>query len=978
MIRLFDTCGPRVFGAPPGADFAAQLAAGVRARLAGAPPEALAGVEITLNTLRAIRATQAAFEAAGPAVFLPRLTAMDVFASAADAPPAIDRLSRRLILTRLTSAFLSARPEFGASGAAEPLAEALAGLLDEFQREHVPLSALERAAETDPAAHWRRTLEFLMLIREAWPAQLSAAPEQMDPEARRRRQADALLAEWAAAPPERPIIAAGSTGSTRTTADLLVAIAGLPQGALILAGFDFDLDAEGWAGITPDHPQFGHARLLERLGLSPAEVRRWDEAAAPSPRARLLTEALRPAPVTHRWRSALGALGAEAGASTGGLELIEAPSPAREAEAIALLMREALDEGRGRIALVTPDRNLARRVAAALGRWGLVADDSAGRPLGLSPPGVLASMVAAMLCRPFDQVALLALLKHPLAASGPARRAHLAGVARLELAGFRRRAVALRLGSIEDIEAAEILKREESAPLADEALRPALAALRAWSAPAALPDLVAAHRAALEALAGETLFERADGRALRAAFDRFAEAAESYGEAEPGDYPQLFSAALAEAPMVHDEALEPHPRLHIWGPLEARSQLADVMILGGLNEASWPPAPAVDPWLSRPMRERIGLSPPERRIGLSAHDFLQAAAAPRAVLTRSLKTDGAPTTPSRWLSRITALLGAVDRGAPLAAMRMRGARWLALADAMAAPPASMGHAPRPAPRPPARARPRRLSVTEIETLIRDPYAIYARHVLGLRAFDDAGAAADQRDRGEVLHEVVERFIGETMENWPGAGAGAIFDRIAAEVIAASVAAPVQGMAWAARLARVRDWFLAGEEARRALGRPVALEASGVLEMETASGRFLLRGRADRVDALSEGGFAIYDYKAQSIPTQEQIRIFQKQLPLLALIAEAAGLEGAGRGPVSRLAYLSLSGAGEGGKMVEVEPEPDARARLIDLIEAFEGDRAYLARAYPEMISYGSDYDHLSRFGEWGDRAADAPPPGAEP
>lgn len=630
MIRLFDTPGPRVFALPPGADFVSGLVSGLRDRLAGQPPEAVAGVEVALNTRRAERAAREAFEAAGKAVFLPRLINIEDLATGrTDAPAAVGRLDRLLALMKMVGALLAARPKLGPAAAAGPLAESLAALLDEFQREGIALAALDRAVDVDQAAHWRRVLEFLQLVRELWPAQLAAGTAASDPEARRRGEVEALVAAWRTAPPDRPVIAAGSTGSTRTRADLLVAVAGAPQGAVVLSGFDFALDAEGWAGVTPDHPQYGHARLLDRLGLTRDDVRPWSGMAEPGARAALLAETLRPAPVTHRWRAALPALARDAAAATEGLELIEAASPAREADAIALAMRAALERPGGRIALVTPDRNLARRVTAALGRWGLNPDDSSGPPLAQTPPGVLVTMIAELLCRPFDRVTLLALLKHPLTAAGPERKEHLQGVWRLERAGLRRRQIALRLDSVAAIEAMNVKEPAGGeAPLADDALRAALTALRPWGARKPLAAMVADHRRAAEALAGPALYEKEAGEALKAAFDRFSEAAGNFGETAPGDYPELLAAALADAGEVREEPWAPHPRLKIWGPLEARSQMAETVILGGLNEGSWPAPPAIDPWLSRPMREKIGLPSPERRVGLSAHDFMQCAAAP--------------------------------------------------------------------------------------------------------------------------------------------------------------------------------------------------------------------------------------------------------------------------------------------------------------------------------------------------------------
>lgn len=646
-------------------------------------------------------------------------------------------------------------------------------------------------------------------------------------------------------------------------------------------------------------------------------------------------------------------------------------------------MREALERDEGRVALVTPDGALVRQVTAVLRRWDLTPDDSSGPPLSLTPRGVFAKMAADFCCRPFSTVALLALLKHPVMA-GEERADHLRAVSRLERRGLRKRKVALRLGSVAAIEAAE---RETpdggKAPLAAEPLRSALAWLRPWEGKKPLAEMIADHRAALEALAGPGIWKKNDGEALLAAFESFAEAAvqSGFGAAAPGDYPALFHAALMDGGEVRPEGWAAHPRLRIWGTLEARSQTAETVILGGLREGVWPALPKADPWLSRPMRAKIGLPPPELRIGLAAHDFLQCASARRVVMTRPLRAEGAPAAPSRWLSRLTALLSAVDGGAPLAQMRARGARWTRLAQKLARPDFTIPPAPRPAPRPALAARPRSLSVTQIETLIRDPYSVYARNILGLRPLDEPGAPADQRDRGEVLHEVAERFVNAVKDKWPGAAAAArIYERIVDEVLNASVASSVQAIIWRGRLERVKANFIEAEENRRQTARPAALEAQSSVSFATRGGSFTLTGRADRIDLMDDGKVAIYDYKSASAPSKDQVKVFEKQLPLLAMISERAGFDPVGRAAAGLIAYLSFQGDGERLHTPEekkrFEIEANALDGLISLLNAFEDeDQPYLPRAYPEEMKYSSDYDHLSRYGEWEDRAPDAPPPG---
>ncbi|MEM7522403.1 MAG: PD-(D/E)XK nuclease family protein [Pseudomonadota bacterium] len=506
-----------------------------------------------------------------------------------------------------------------------------------------------------------------------------------------------------------------------------------------------------------------------------------------------------------------------------------------------------------------------------------------------------------------------------------------------------------------------------------------LDALAPWpTTPRPLDALIGDLLAAGRAVAGPGLWDKKAGRHAEAALARFARAAGGYGAVAPAAFPALLSAALEEAGDVREEAFRAHPQLKIWGPLEARAQCADLMILGGLNEGVWPRGAAIDPWLSRPMRARIGLPQPERRTGLSAHDFQQAASAPRVAMTRALKADGAPTTASRWLARLTTLLNGIgrgdDRGAALVAMRARGAEVLALAEAAAdAPFGDLRPAPtpalRPAPRPPGAARPRRLYATDVEALIRDPYAVYAKRVLRLRRLDEPGLGADARLRGEALHAVAERFISATKDEWPAAGdAAALFDRLADETLAEIGAPAAATLAWSARLARIRDWFVASEAKRRAGAAPVGVELDGLTTIAAPAGLFEIRGRADRIDLLASGELAIYDYKAGGAPSERQVAVFAKQLPVLSVIAERGGFADAPAAPVRRTAYLSLSGAGAGGAERTIPPDEDAFAGLSALIASFDVEaQAYPPRAFPEAMSYASDYDHLSRYGEWSDR-----------
>jgi double-strand break repair protein AddB len=983
-MSLFGSPAPRVFALPPGADFADVFARGLKARVGAAPPEAMARIEIMVNTRRGLRAIEDALVgAAGGSALLPRLSLLSELGddplAAADLPPAIDPLRRRLRLTRLVEVYL--RKAEGAPVTAAPdLAEALGHLLDELQEEGVDAADLDGLVAGEvperAAAHWQATLDFIDIVRKAWPAiRVEAEGGAPDPKARQRLVIERLRMDWAAAPPARPIIAAGSTGSVTSTAELLAAIARLPQGAVVLPGFDPGLAPEIWREManSPEHPMAPFRMLLEMLGMAPAEVPPWVEGLAPTPRLRLLTQALRPAPVTDAWQREAPALAAEAAAAAGGLTLIEAATPRHEAAAIAMAVRRAIETPGKRVALITPDAALARRVTAELGRYGIVPDDSLGQPLAQTPPGVFLRLVAEVAAEGAAPVRLTALLQHPLMRPGVPRAGHLALARRYEMEVLRRHPQpgqpAGRLPGWPEAAEAEAAWRMR--------IEAALAGLaRPLCAGASLAAVVAAHIAAAEALSRDSadaapeVWEKPAGVKLLEIMQRLARHADAHCGGAAEGYLALLGNILGRENLP-PEAVTPHPRVMIWGTQEARVQGVDLAILGGLNDGVWPPAPRPDPWLSRPMRERLGLPSPDRDIGLSAHDFLQAAARDEVILTRSRKVDGTPAVASRWLIRLENLLGGLGDGEALAGMRDRGAELLRLVALVHRPEAPAAPAPRPMPRPPVAARPRRLSVTQIETLIRDAYAIYALKVLRLRPLDPLGRPPDFRERGMVIHRIMERFVAATMGCLPEPEAArALLLEAADAVLAEDVPWPDTRRVWRARIGRFAGWFLAGEAERRALGQPEGLEVKGAMPLATPAGDFTLTARADRIDRLAGGGAAIYDYKAGAPPSEKQITLgFNQQLHLQAAILLAGGFAGVAALEAREGAYLGLTGSSEGGVERRIPNLPDEvaahMARLEQLIAAYDlAETAYVSRGRPEKRGFAGDYDHLARRGEW--------------
>ncbi|GAB4550190.1 MAG: double-strand break repair protein AddB [Ruegeria sp.] len=964
---------PRVFAVPPGADFPQALVRGLRARCGGHPPEALARVELVLNTRRMARRVRDLFDQ-GPPCLLPRISLVTDLGESVDldqVPPAVPPLRRRLELTQLVSRLLDQQPDLAARSSLFDLSDSLAALIEEMQGEGVSPEAIRQLDVTDLSGHWARAQAFIGIADQF----LKTEDGSLDVQARQRRVVENLIARWQDAPPQHPVILAGSTGSRGTTLMLMQAVARLPQGALILPGYDFDQPAHVWerldsAMTSEDHPQYRFRKLMTELGVEPDQIAAWTPDQPPSPaRNRLVSLALRPAPITDAWMSE-GPQLRDLGAATRDITLVEAQSPRAEALAIALRLRQAAETGQT-AALITPDRMLTRQVSAALDRWNILPDDSAGLPLQLSPPGRFLRHVAGLFARRLDAEALLTLLKHPLCHSAGDRGAHLLHSRDLELH--------LRRNGPPFPDSASLTSFAVEKDLPDTWAQWLIRNFcdRQISGTLHLTDWVQRLRDLAEAIAGAgtdgagELWEKNAGQAALAVISGLADEAEHGGEMTALDFADLLSALLAGQEVRDRDA--PHPRIMIWGTLEARVQGADLLILGGLNEGSWPEAPAPDPWLNRQMRDRAGLLLPERRIGLSAHDFQQAIGAPEVWLTRAVRSDDAETVPSRWLNRLTNLLqGLPDQGgrAALEQMRDRGKTWLRWSEMLEQAP-RIAAAPRPSPRPPVAARPRRLSVTEIKRLIRDPYAIYAKHVLRLKPLDPLVQAPDALLRGIVIHEILEHFVKDSVLD------GALLTRDnflkrAEALLDQHVAWPTARKLWLARLERIADDFLHAEINRRSDGGPIAFEAKMRLTLEPLG--FTLNGRADRIDRNSRGALTIIDYKTGTPPSESQQAKFDKQLLIEAAMAEQGGIDGFDPMAVAGAVFIGMGGTyKEVPAPLDKEPPDKVLAELKELISAYlEPDQGFSSRRMMHKDSDVGDYDHLARFGEW-DRTAETRP-----
>jgi ATP-dependent helicase/nuclease subunit B len=980
--------GPNLYTIPAGQPFVDLLAATILDD-SGGDPAKLSSWRILLPTRRACRSLRDAFLrlGGGKAMLLPRMTPLGdldedeaLFSDAGGLGgatelahlPAIPDIRRILMLSKLIRSFQEGtRDEASSPAQSVELARELAHLLDESQTERLDFGDLAGLAPEIFADHWQQTLKFLEIVTTLWPSVLEGEG-MIDGTIRRNAVIEAQTEAWAASPPPYPVVAAGSTGSLPATADLLKVIAGLPEGRVVLPGFDREMVAEVARAVGETHPQYGMLKLVDHLGVAPDRVMLWPGAATESPemdRRRLIVETLRPADTTERWRD----LDPPRDDALDGLRLIECATPQEESGIIALLMREAMTEPRRTAALVTPDRALARRVSSLLLRWDLEVDDSAGQPLSTTPAGSFALLLAEAADDGFSPVALLSLLKHPLAALGMAPETFrnrlrwleeklLRGPAPEKGTAGLRKALAGLDGEYRT-RAADILN--DIIPL----LEPFEQALAGGTDAA---SLLTAHINCIESLAdtdtergADRIWRGDDGEALSGFFEKLQEAADDFPAIGERDWSELLTVLLAGATVRR--RFGAHPRLSILSPMEARLQQFDLVILGGLNEQAWPPADRVDPWMSRDMRRRFGLPTADRRVGLAAHDFAQMSSQPEVVLTRALRADGAPTVASRWIVRLQNLLDGFGLKDDLSADQANYRAWHRFLDACPNPK-SVSH---PRPVPPVEARPTGLSVTRVETWLRDPYAIYAERILRLKALDALEEQAGAAEKGTAIHQALETFCLDYPDDLPAdaverliAIGNAKFDELGVR--------PAVLAFWRPRFERIAEWFVTLERERRLEIARSLFEVKGMMTIAGPLGDFRLTCEADRIDILKDGSAVLVDYKTGTPPKRNEVEAgFAPQLPLEAAIAQAGGFDGLEATAIARLEYWKLSGSREAGKVEAVadgngvDLGNEALEGLRNQIEIFsKPETAYLSRPRPERAPRYSDYEHLARVLEW--------------
>jgi ATP-dependent helicase/nuclease subunit B len=945
-----------VYTIPSHRSFADALAAGLMARF-GRDPLRLARGRILLPNNRAVRAVTDAFvRASGAGLLLPRLIPIgdpqldERVGGALDpldmdpVPPAIDPSERLLKLASILQG----------EGTAESLrlAADLARTLDALLVEEIEPSRLKGAAGEagDLARHWEHSLARLELIYEAWP-QILAQEGAVDLAERRNQLLSRLADRWETDPPAGFTVAAGVTTIAPAVAALVARVARMPAGMVVLPGLwlsDVFPDEE-WEALGPDesgrgeatHPQFQMKLLLSRLGIARAEVEewRWSSGASSSrARARAVANAMASSRFSQKWQTLKAAE-----RRLGDIRIAELPDPAAEAQAIALALREALETPGRTAALVTPDRQLAGRVSGLLARWGIEADDSAGRPLSTTPAGTLLLAIASTAVEELAPVPLLSLLKHPLiGGEGEERLEWLDRVRELDLK-LRGPRPAPRLSGLD----AHLVNEK-----AWQLVRPRIEAIEGMlRGPISLARLAEELSKAAEDIAGDSVWQ---GPAGRMAAEMIAELQASRAASELIVIAQDVVPLLRQ--LMDEKAVRPpyggHPRVFIWGLLEARLQRADLLVLGGLNEGVWPALPAPDPWLPPKVRAALGMPTLDGRIGLAAHDFASALGAPEVLITRARRDSKSPTVASRFLLRLDAISGGLPRDIRLERLTRT------LDDPGIPKPVE-----KPAPCVPDEQRPKKIRVTDVDRLKADPFAFYARAILDLKLLDDVDADHTAAWKGTAVHEVLEQWLLHD---------GCDPDRLrgrAERLLEDEAIHPMLRALWAPRLLEAIDWIAAMERQNQREGRrPLAAEAKG----EAALGGVTIYGRVDRIDRLASGGLAIIDYKTGQPPTQKAVTEgFALQLGLLALIARAGGFEGV-EGEPQAFEYWSLARhRGQFGRLMcpdrDMSPGEFLDHASRNFVEAagkwLTGSEPFTAKLNPAYAPYG-DYDQLMRLEEW--------------
>lgn len=780
-------------------------------------------------------------------------------------------------------------------------AESLASLYDEFILAEASFERIKNLIPDAFAVHWQENLKYLKIIKDQWPYFLTKIGRS-DPSVYFIEKLNARVEEWQQNPPQFPIIVAGLEVDIPGVRRLIETIRHLPQGKIY--------QEDVWQ-------QAEEKTILSLVEASPLSFQEG---------------ILQEVPVTQK------------------LSLGEFDSLEEEARGIALLMRERLEDPNKIIALVTPLRALAQRVIFELSRWNLQVDDSYGKNLGELPLGLFLRLSLKCILKDFESISFLSLLKHPF--TSPSYKKY---AGKLEIQHLRGKIFTGNfLQLLREVPRGTELFRflislQEGATSLEQGLRQKMFLLK---------DLIEAHLQFVEMLSENTLEQQRGYIEFKEQLKGLEGALKNL-KIKGSDYPLVLEKLLNQI------TLRPlygsHPRLHIWGPLEAQLQAVDCIIIGGMNEKNWPGSYKQSAWLNESMRNRLGLQTRAEWYALKKRLWNNLLKAPEVILTRSLREEGQLESASRWWMELTATLKTKKKyeGHVLNPAYQQWGQYLDH-------PLEKSLISRPAPCPPLAARPRTLSVTQIETWIRDPYSIYAREILKLKPLAPLEPALGAALFGVMIHQVLEIFFKQGYDV-QDPQAYNLLHEIGKNIFGESLNHPVVSSFWWTRFSRLISWFLEVEQPLASIKRVV--EVRGEILLEGSHLPFKLKATADRIDFNREGAACIIDYKTGRLPTRKDIEQgIMPQLPLEAAILQRGGFSQID--PCSEIAmrYMHLSGGKPAGIILDI-----SEAHLIEksletlqklIVDYDDPKQPYLSCPKPEIAPTFSPYHHLSRIQEW--------------
>lgn len=861
-------------------------------------------------------------------------------------PAVIDSNERTMLFMRL---IMSRYKEFGLEkvslSQACSLALELGSLIDNAQMYGLDWSNLNNLVPEEYAEHWQETLKFLNIITQYWPGILEERGV-IDACERKNRLIEIQSNIWNNQKPVQRIIVAGTTAVFPAMKKLVKTVLSLENGEVWLAGLDKDLDEDAFGVIDETHSQYELKQLLDYLKIRREDVKDVVKSLNKS-REKLISEIMRPAETSDKWLNSKDVLDVEA---FNGIKIVECNDLRVEALTIAVMIRRALEEKEKTIALVTSDRNLARRVAGELQRWNIEVDDSAGVPLSLTQWGIFMRLCVEATAPDVIRENILALMKHKNFALGQNKEDVERAVRALDKILWREEVAnddAQNLINLfyQKAENFSKLMRKEKA---------------------SLTDILREHVLLAEAFCGddevcgsEKLWIGDDGQAGADFVANWLVKADVLGDIEISEYLRLFETMISSV-MVRRKR-NTHHRVRILGPIEARLNHYDEIILGSFNEGIWPASPKADAWMSRPMKKDFGFESPEKQIGVLGLDFANLMGAKNVCITRANVNNGTPTIKSRWLMRFETILQALgfNKKYLIDNESVKIALLLDEKENSYTPEA-------PCPKPPYYARPRKVSASSFEKLLRDPYGFYAEYILKLKPLDELNKEEDMRDFGNLIHNVLEEFNKKYPSKMPENSLDILME-MSKKAFEKSNFKKEKTAFWLPKAENMLRWVVEEEAVYRNGVEKVINEVKGRIYIDDLpNGRFEIFARADRIDKLVGGGLNIIDYKTGRARTKTEVKKgYAPQLPIEALIASEGGFENIEKDKVNSLMYWKL-----GDQIVKIEEDVGAlientKEHIIEVLNLFDFESTgYLSRPNPKAVPEYSDYEHLARVKEW--------------